>query len=658
MLCPNCGYYSDREENVCPECGEVINFSAEDLPAEGSAELIRQGKRAREAIRNGAAGRSRTEPLRATETQQRRKRGGASHATVEMQAVHDERSEPSGELYTVSESEGGPDAGEDEEPYFERRRRSVYDENEALEEQQDLYSARLEHTPRQRLKSVNWIRLGIIAVAAFVLLLAGGWLFLTKTEAGQKIMARMGREASPAALWAVGEEQMNTGDMESAIENFEKAKAQDEAAGVVDVDGLLMLGSAYEASGEIDKAAALYEQIYTDTPSRTEAYVNHIRILQSSGNAGNSEDLAKAAALLKRAYENTGEASFMTQRRDLVPAPPEVDLTAGFYETKKYIAITSYQGYQVYYTFDENAELPSGGQLYTDRVFLDEGVHSLRAVAVNGSLVSDELRGTYKIIMPSPQTPQCNLAPGAYKTRQRVRLRPGKDNENDDDIVIYYTVDGSNPDADCPIYTGEPVLLPSGHVVTIKAVAVNKYNKVSNMLEVKYKIEAKPWPLSAWDLTENIASLELNRTTMLDFQSEYGEGTQTQLSAYEGFESECRRLDYPWGYAVMTLSRKNWVLVELYFTDGNTFRAPRDTGIGSTLDYVVGKFKDLGQIESASGNRGLYALENGSDGKIWLQEDGSRILRYRIRNEGHWYQLEYLTDKGGNVVSVDWRYIP
>ena len=24
MLCPKCGYYSDREESVCPECGKDL----------------------------------------------------------------------------------------------------------------------------------------------------------------------------------------------------------------------------------------------------------------------------------------------------------------------------------------------------------------------------------------------------------------------------------------------------------------------------------------------------------------------------------------------------------------------------------------------------------------------------------------------------------
>ncbi len=644
MLCPKCGYYTDREDTVCPECGEILNAIAGG-PA-GGAEAIRQGKRARQAIHDAAE--------RQSSEARRRRRSGASHATVEMPVIRDEQ-EDDVPVFTVSEK-GAVGDDNDEDTVFERRHRPVYDEDAALEEQAKAYTEWIEKGGNQRLKMVNWMKITVAIVAAVIMAVVGGWLFLKKTDQGQKLMARLGREASSSALWSVGEDLMNTGDMEGAIVNFEKAKKQDENAGLVDPDGLLMLASAYEAAGRTDDAAALYEKIYTDTPSRTEAYVNHIRILRSSGKPG---DLARAGELMKTAYQMTGEASFETQRRDLLPAPPEVDLTAGYYEAKKYIAITSYQGYDVYWTFDENAELPSGGTLWTERVFLDEGIWNLRAVAVNGELVSDELKGTYKIIMPSPQTPRCNLAPGPYKTRQKVRLKPGLDNENDDDIVIYYTVDGSNPDADSPIYTGEPVQLPSGHTVTIKAVAVNKYRKVSNMLEVSYKIEAKPYPLTAWEMKETIADLELNKTTMADFQSRYGEGTQVEMEKNADFETECRKYEYPWGYAVMNMAKRNWVLVELYFKDG-TFNAPRGTGVGDPMDFVVGKFKDLGQLKSTSGNRGLYALDNGNDGKIWKQEEktGKQIVRYRIRNEGHYYVLDYHIDPDGTVAAVDWWYKP
>ena len=654
MLCPKCGYYTDKEENVCPECGEILS-TYQDEPL-GGAEAIRQGKRARQAIHDAAA--------RQTIEARRRRRSGASHATVEMPAVRDEREGDYYPDYTVSEEEI---AGEDEseETVFERRRRTVYDENSALEEQAKAYTQWIKENSRHKLKMVNWIKITVIILTVVILAAAGVYVFVNETDEGQKIMARMGRKATSSALWAVGEELMNTGDIEGAIQAFEKAREQDKADEHVDVDGQLMLGSAYEAAGRTDDAAALYEQIYTDTPSRTEAYVNHIRILLSSGN---QKDKAAAGDLMKKAYEQTGESSFQTQRSDLIPAPPEPSKVAGFYERKISLSITSYQGYEVYYTFDENAELPSGGTLFTDALILDERTDgdttwNLRAVAVNGELVSDELKASYKIIMPSPQMPQCNLAPGTYKTRQRVKLKPGKDNQGDDDIKIYYSVDGSDPsNGDCPLYTGEPVLLPSGHTVTLKAVAVNQYNKISTMLEVNYKIEAKPYPQKAWDLTETIAGLELNKTTMLDFQSAYGEGKQGETDAGQskGFTTELRKYEYPWGYAVMNMTKRTWVLVELYFRDDTTFKAPRETGVGDPLDYVVSKFKDLGQLESAKGNRSLYALDSGSDGKIKLQNaaTGEKIIQYRVRSEGHWYQLSYYVNPEGTVTAVDYRYIP
>ena len=252
---------------------------------------------------------------------------------------------------------------------------------------------------------------------------------------------------------------MNSGDIDGAIECFQTAREKDAEEGVIDVDGLLTLGSALEAVERTDEAAALYEEIYTQTPSRTEAYVNHIRILQ---NSGNSKDLVKAGELMKLAYEKTGEKTFQTQRSDLLPAPPEVKPIAGYYETKKTLIFSSYQGYDVYYTYNnEEAVLPQDGIKATkDGFMLDEGIYNIRAVAVHGDLVSDELRGMWKIIMPSPMTPRATLAPNTYKTRQSVKLKPGLDDERDTSIVIYYTIDGSVPDSDSPIFDGEPINLP------------------------------------------------------------------------------------------------------------------------------------------------------------------------------------------------------
>ena len=187
--------------------------------------------------------------------------------------------------------------------------------------------------------------------------------------------------------------------------------------------GLLMLAATYEAEGRVSDAEAIYVELYTHVvPTASEPYTNEIRILLAS------DRLAEAAELMQTAYQATGQTTYRTQRNELLPKAPETNVYAGLYEEKKNVTLTSSEEYEIYYTFNADAELPEEGKLYTEPIFLDEGIWSMRAVAVNGQLVSDELSAVYRIIMPSPQTPRASLAPNTYKQRQRVRLWPGLDN--------------------------------------------------------------------------------------------------------------------------------------------------------------------------------------------------------------------------------------
>ena len=641
MLCPKCGYYSDAEENVCPECGHILRRETDSRP--GGVQAIRQGKRAREAAKT-----RQTRPAADTMTGKPRAAANRRGRTEVMPVVQDTR------IFSEDKTEEISEIEDSEYSFgYERRRRSVYDD-EADEDKAMRYLAAHEDRRGSSRHFVNWVKLSIVGVIVLILLIAGGWVFLNRTDAGQRMLARMGRDANSVAYWAVGDELMDRGEIDKAIENFQKAKEKDEAEGVVDVDGLLTLASAYEAAGQTKEAADLYEEIYTQTPSRTEAYVNHIRILQ---NSDDEKDLVKAGELMKLAYEKTGDKTFLTQRSDLLPAPPEVQPIAGYYETKKTLVFSSYQGYDVYFTFDDEAELPYGGIKATrEGYMLDEGIYNMRAVAVNGELVSDELKCTYKIIMPSPQTPRATLAPNTYKNSQQVRLKPGIDDENDTSIIIYYTVDGSTPDSDSPIYNGEPIQLPNGWV-NLKAIAVNRYRKLSNMLDIKYKIEANPKPKAVFSEEDTIDKLKINQTTQNEFFNLYTQGESAGSVQQEGFETECRRYDYPWGYAVMNLSKKNWVLVEVSLNASGVMEGPRGTQIGDTEAFVIGKFRDMLQVESNSGNRGLYST--GSEtGKIWLQENNEKVIRYRYAVDSHWVQLEYLLNSAGTVRNINLKYIP
>ncbi len=644
MLCPKCGYYDESEENVCPSCGNIISLSA-GKPVQG-AQAIRQGKRAREIARSRPAQKTRTD-------EEMKRRSGASHATIEMPSVKDERFAGNDyfDAMTVSEDDGYG-------PSFERRRRTFYDEGTDAE-QAARYAAFQQNEHYMRRRMINWIKVGIVIAGAFILIVLGIIGFLKFTSAGQMIVTRtafrfpsLPLEVNSASLWTLGEEFFDKGEIQKAIECFEKAKQMNEEEKVTNVDGLLRLGSAYEAAGMIDEAAALYEAIYTETPTRSEAYKAHIRLLQSSQKEG---DLTKAGNLMKLAYENTHETVFQNQRNDFLPKPPEVNLTAAYYEKKEHITLTSYQGFDIYFTFQDDAVLPHDGMKFKEPILLDEGTYHLRAVCVNGELVSDELTGTYRISMPRPMMPQCNLAPNTYKTKKTVKLKPGKDNVNDDDIRIYYTIDGSPPDLDSPLYkTGEQIKLPTGWVI-LRAIAVNQYQKLSNELKVKYYIDANPKPNTVFTNEDTLDSIKFGTMTQLEFFETYGEGTLAGVVETDEYETECRKYEYSWGYAIMNLSRKTWVVVEVSCTTGK-FNAPRKTAIGDEEEYVTGQFRDMGQVESAKGNRGLYYNDKGS-GKVWKMDDKTKVIRYIYATENHEWQLEYHL-KNNSVVRIDMKYVP
>jgi hydroxymethylpyrimidine pyrophosphatase-like HAD family hydrolase len=71
---------------------------------------------------------------------------------------------------------------------------------------------------------VNWTHVSIVMVFVVILIGIGIYLFLDKTDVGQKIMARLGQDATAAAMWEVGQEAMDTGDMDRAIAMFETAQ--------------------------------------------------------------------------------------------------------------------------------------------------------------------------------------------------------------------------------------------------------------------------------------------------------------------------------------------------------------------------------------------------------------------------------------------------
>lgn len=489
---------------------------------------------------------------------------------------------------------------------------------------------------------VNWMHVWAGVIVLILLGLIGGFLYLTRSPAGQQALARMGRDAPAQAYWQVGEDYMEGGQVDKAIAAYLKADEKDPD----NVDGLLALGAAYEAAGSLSEAQALYTRLYEEiSPERPEAYRSQIRLLLTLSRE------PEAAELMKLAFEKTGMASFRQQREETIPQTPETDLSAGRYTEEKQVNLTSPQGYDILYMVGDEGEFPKDAKPYTGIIPLKEGSHHLRAVCVSGDLYSDPLDVTYSVVMPSPDAPKSGLAPGTYPRKQRVWLRyPGKEK----DITMHYTLDGTTPTVDSPLYTGDPIQLPGGRV-TLKAIAVNSFGKTSNIMEVGYKIENVSFQMM-YSEEDGFSGFKLLDTTRDAFLQANGEPDSREEITVKNIPQPCQKLKYSWGYCIVGQVNDQWAVVEVYQTSGK-FSSPRGTGIGSGEEEVTGKFRDMLQPPNISGSRGLY-LDGGNSGKILVNADGTKTIVYTCTTaKSDTYELRY-DMKNGSVTAVTSRFVP
>ncbi len=652
MLCPDCNTYAAEDDIVCRRCGKLLDRQHSE---EEELMSFRQGRHLRKVQAElppppkvpGSTGASRsfedTRPLETAEST------GAVYSRRETLAN-------TGRYY------GLEDGMVDDSPLA-----YGVSENPTIMAQSQRSSRAKRGLRMKRL--INWAYVLIGCIVLLIALAIGAYLFLTRTPSGQVIMARMGEDATSAAMWQVGQEYMQTGDIERAIEYFLSARAKDEEAKEPNVTGLLQLGSAYEADDRLAEAEEVYAYIYTEVvPSAPEAYRAQVRVLLAQDKA------AEAAVLLAEAYKQTGVASFRSQRLEILPEVPAASVVAGYYNAAQTIELLQGQDCEIWYSLDKFAVLPQDGILYEGPIELSEGEHQLRAVAVNGDLVSDVMRADYQIYLPTPLQPDSNLAPKTYTGKRKVTLKPGKLSDEDleknpgyaatlDDpvaqtITIYYTIDGSQPDQDSPIWDGTPIQLGNyGGYVYLKAVSVNGYGKQGNTLERTYKFDVSPGYRKMFTTEDVIGDLKLGTTTREAFHAKYGAGQGPEMVILNTVEGECEKYTYDWGYASFMKIKSGWVLADLKFTN-DQFEGPRDTRIGMAEAKITALFKDCGQVVGATGiKRGLYYENEDRQGVISIMPTGEKTIYYRVGTaDGHVWQLEYEINTSGNCTSIRWFY--
>lgn len=652
MLCPDCNTYAAEDDIVCRNCGKLLYREAteeEDLMS------FRQGRHLRKEREEvppppaapGSTGASRSfedtrprETAEATGAMYSRRESLAS--TGKFYGLQDGALDQSVLHYEVS---GSPTVMAPGTRNSRAKRRIRKD------------------------RLINWAYVTIAGIVLSIALVIGAYLFLTKTSSGQVIMARMGKDATSTAMWQVGQEYLMTGDIGRAIDYFLIARQKDTEAKTPNVTGLLQMGSAYEADERLAEAEEVYAYIYTEVvPEAPEAYRAQARVLLAQGRE------ADAAVLLAEAYKKTGVTSFRSQRLEILPQVPSTSVTPGYYTAAQTIELLQGQDCEVWYTLDRFAVLPQDGILYESKLELSEGEHQLRAVAVNGDLVSDVMVATYQIYLPTPLQPDSNLAPNTYPGKRKVSLRPGTLSDEDleknpgykatltdkvaQTITIYYTIDGSQPDQDSPIWSGTPFEMGIyGGYQVLKAVSVNGYGKQGNTLERTYKFETKTGYRKVFSVEDTIADLKLGTTSREAFRAKYGDGKGPEMVILNTVEGECEKYTYDWGYASFMKIKSGWVLADLYFTN-NQFTGPRDTKIGMTEAKITALYKDFGQVVGSTGiKRGLYYKNEDEQGVISILPSGEKVVYYRVGTaDGHVWQLEYHIGVDGECSAIRWFF--
>ena len=484
------------------------------------------------------------------------------------------------------------------------------------------------NTPRKR-TGINWALVLTVLLTLVIFSAAGGYVYLRATPGGQKILARLGYEADTTAMWDIGAEYMDQGYIERAIAIEEDAYQREPNRADI-YERLQQLCEAYEMAERTADAERIYRVMYTQVDKTNPvAYQNILRLMRSQ------DRLMEAAEFLKVAYENTGMSSFETERLELIPAAPVTgeDVAAGRYKKDVYVTLISGEGNDIFYVKEDNNDkekaeltLPEDGTLYTGPIHLEEGGWTLRAVCVSTELSSDELVAKYVVTYPSPDAPKASLAPGTYEQRQRLRLKKQGDDQN---VTIYYTIDGTMPTKKSPIYDDEGILLPGGRVVC-RAVAVNRYGKTSNEMSVELQINNVHFENYYYNdnvkrSSDYMDGAEIMRTTQDQFIRKFGQPETNNPYTEGALRGTCYRLTYPWGEARFYVSGKGTLLYYIS-TNASSMSGPRGTKVGMTEGQITEKFRDMGQKANQDGSRSLYHDSNPKcDGDINLvTADGTK----------------------------------
>lgn len=158
---------------------------------------------------------------------------------------------------------------------------------------------------------------------------------------------------------------------------------------------------------------------------------------------------------------------------------PEFGIKGGYYNTIMPLKLTTFGTGKIYYTMD-GSEPDENSTLYTTPILLEDGNYTIKAVYVNEmGIVSNVVSADYYVYVDELSAPEISPFSGDYSLPTFIEVL--EDSEN-----IYYTTDGTIPNAQSAEYTGR-LPMPLGKSV-YKFIRIAD-GKSSEVVERTYKLK-------------------------------------------------------------------------------------------------------------------------------------------------------------------------
>lgn len=593
MKCHNCRYVNDASASYCANCGSPLKSdAAEDTQVFRRSDL--NGKAAQRTARPLPASGTPSANRTSTRTNTRRNPQAASSAHAS-----------DGPTATISR----PKFAERDGEYARRRlKEPIYDPDEMEDDENEEPEAVRASKPRN-----NKLVIAGICVLSLMALMLLVICFLTFTTAGQRWKASVGLNAPASAYWQLGDEALAAGNTKKATEYYENALSRDSS----DYDGAIKLAQALISVDDTERAERAYRLAINLRPTESEPYNRVIELMQAR-NATESE----MVTILRTAYQNTANEEYHTQLLTYGPSTVRFDPAEGEYSYSIKLQMASDAGATIYYTTDG-----SQPTIYSNRyvlpIELGEGTFTVRAIASMNDLYSGESSCTYVIKFPAVEAPQFSSKPGKYAV----------DNEGykvigvtvPDDCTVYYTTDGSEPDADSKEYS-DGIRLKTG-TYTIRLIARDSSGQYSSETSADYEIiAALKEPFSDED---RFKSFYVDVTTQDDVNNQFKKLLETTGDTSTFFTQH-----YNFGEVDFTVKSGTPVVTAVRITNSD-IRGVRDTKVGWNAEDVIALFRDE-KHEIVNNERELYALDDDQYG--WIEYDSN----------GDISSINYMYTRGGN----------